>query len=88
MIHPQIPPDPAPDPPNDPPGAHPDGDAAAHSGDAAPGDSEVKTTTAVGAVDPNTAGKPDKPPPPRHGRLGVANYPGAEVQFCAHDHLA
>lgn len=29
----------------------------------------------------------DKPPPPGHGRLGVADYPGAEVQVCAHDHL-
>ena len=32
--------------------------------------------------------KPDKPSPPGHGRLAAADYPGAEVQFCAHDHLA
>jgi len=30
----------------------------------------------------------DKPRPPGHGRLGAADYPGAEVQFCAHEHLA
>lgn len=82
------PPESPPDPPNDPPGAHPDGDAEAHSGDAPPSDSDAKTTTATSTVDPGTAGKPDKPPPPGHGRLGAAHYPGAEVQFCAHEHLA
>ncbi|WP_200335037.1 IS66 family transposase [Thiocystis violacea] len=86
---PRTPPDdPPPDSPNDPPGAHPDGDAEAHSGDARPSDSDAKTTTATSAVDPGTAAKPDKPPPPGHGRLGAADYPGAEVQFCAHEHLA
>ncbi len=79
--------DPPPGPPNDPPGAPPDGDATAHSEDAAPGDSDAKTTPATGAVDAGTADKPDKPPPPGHGRLGAADYPGAEVQFCAHEHL-
>ncbi len=82
--------DPPPDPPNDPPSAHPGDDAEAHSGDAPPSDSDTKTTTATSAVDPGTAGKPDKldkPPPPGHGRLGAADYPGAEVQFCAHDQL-
>jgi len=80
--------DPPPDPPNDPPGAHPDGDAEAQAGNAAPSDSDAETTTATSAVDPGTAGKPDKPPPPGHGRLGAADYPRTEVQFCAHDHLA
>jgi transposase len=82
------PPDPPPDPPNDSPGAHPDDDADAQAGNAAPSGSDAKTTTATSAVDPDPAGKPDKPPPPGHGRLGAADYPGAEVQFCAHDHLA
>lgn len=37
---------------------------------------------------PKTEAKTDKPPPRGHGRLGAADYPGAEVQFCAHGHLA
>jgi hypothetical protein len=84
------PPDPPPDPPNDPPGAHPGDDAEAQAGSAPPGDSDARTTTATSAVDPSIAGKPDKldkPPPPGHGRFGAADYPGAEVQFCAHDEL-
>ncbi|MGB5831484.1 MAG: IS66 family transposase, partial [Thiohalocapsa sp.] len=89
---PKPPPDPPPgspsDPPNDPPGAAVGGDAEAPAGNAPPGDSDAKTTTDTNAVGQGTAGKPDKPPPPGHGRVGAADYPGAEVQFCAHDHLA
>jgi hypothetical protein len=81
------PPDPPPDPPNDPPGTHPGDDAEAHNGDAPPSDSDVETTMETHTADAGAAGKPDKPPPPGHGRLGVADYPGAEVQFCAHDEL-
>jgi transposase len=82
------PPEPPSEPPNDPPGGAVGGDAEAQAGNAPPSDSDAKTTTATSAVDPGTAGKPDKPPPPGHGRFGAADYPGAEVQFCAHDHLA
>jgi hypothetical protein len=88
---PDPPPDPPPDspsdPPNDPPGAAVGGDAEAQADNAAPSDSAAKTTTATSAVDPGTAGQPDKPPPLGHGRFGAADYPGAEVQCCAHDDL-
>jgi transposase len=32
--------------------------------------------------------EPADKPPPGHGRLGAADYPGAEVRRCAHDHLS
>jgi transposase len=80
--------DPPPDPPNDPPGARPGDDAEAQAGKAPPSDSDAKTTTATSTVDAGTAGQPDKPPPPGHGRLGAADYPGADVRCCAHDDLA
>ncbi len=80
--------DPPPDAPPEPPDAHGDAEtqteqskptdnaAAADTPSAPPGDAEAPS------------GKPDKPPPPGHGRLGAADYPGAEVEFCAHDDLA
>lgn len=78
---------PPPDPPNDPPGAVVGGDAEAQAGNAPPSDRDAKATTDTSTGDAGTAGKPDKPPPPGHGRLGAADYPGAEVQCCAHDQL-
>jgi transposase len=71
--------------PNDPPGAACRGDAEAQACPVLPSDSDAKTTTDTSTVDPGTAGKPDKPRPPGHGRLGAADYPGAEVRFCPHD---
>ncbi len=65
-----------------------------------PADSGTETSTAPGAAsaaDPTAAlsnvadtgadSLPEQPSPAGHGRLGVADYPGAAVQFCAHDHL-
>jgi hypothetical protein len=85
---PDPPPDPSNDPPNAPPGVAVGGGAEGQAGKAPTSDSDAKTTTDTSAVDAGTAGKPDKPPPLGHGRLGAADYPGAEVQFCAHDDLA
>jgi len=36
---------------------------------------------------PSTPEPPEPPPAPGHGRLGAADYPGAQIQRCAHDHL-
>jgi transposase len=89
---------PPPDPP-DAPLTESDRDTAGSA--ESPAETDTETNTAPGAetaadptgASPNAAdigagSKPDQPSPPGHGRLGAAHYPGAAVQFCAHDHLA
>ena len=81
-------------PPPDPPDAPPTDRARDTAGRAeSPADSGTETSTAPGAAtaadptaaSPNAADSlPEQPRPAGHGRLGVADYPGAAVQFCAH----
>ena len=81
-------------PPPDPPPPDRARDTAGRA--ESPADSGTETSTAPGAAtaadptaaSPNAADSlPEQPRPAGHGRLGVADYPGAAVQFCAHDHL-
>jgi transposase len=71
--------------------APPPGDGETESGDGDPenGPSDGSTPRGeLGARNLKADAKTDKPPPPGHGRLGADDYPGAEVQLCAHGQLA
>lgn len=81
-------------PPAEPPEAP--ADAASDNGAEAASTTEPANDTQDATADgetPNETPAPSPPEPPEtprapgHGRLGAADYPGAEVQRCAHDHL-
>jgi hypothetical protein len=81
--------------PQDPPKGSADGGEGAgerspsdeDSGNPAPGSEQTPTdtTSQKRAGEPSSPGKRTQRPRPRgHGRLGAANYPGAERVWCAH----
>lgn len=81
-------------PPAEPPEAP--ADAASDNGAEAASTTEPANDTQDATADgetPNETPAPSPPEPPEtprapgHGRLGAADYPGAEVQRCDHDHL-
>lgn len=73
------------DPPSD--AGHPAGEA----GDTRDGrQSDTETDAKTPSGEQTGVGNDGQKPPPRpgHGRLGAADYPGAETRFCPHGELA
>lgn len=80
-------------PPADPPEAPGDGGGEAPDTTDPPNEAQEETAAGVDTPSepdipaPSPREPPETPRAPGHGRLGAADYPGAEVQRCAHDHL-